>query len=168
MEIYKMSNRISGNGNSGESERYWDNALKRCLNRMLQLLKLADKEISIKNMRRLITSAPMEDEVANIHEMQDEDILKWGESNFCIGCLMDAGGKVEGTEKEEDYELIHDYFFREFAKLPEKTRSTVVESFLGLAEPFSMGVLKKHFSGRTNIQPELTHEGKIIIMKLSG
>ena len=164
MEIYKMGNRFTGNGSSGESERYWDNALKRCLNRMLQLLKLAGKEVSIKNMRKLISSAPMEHEVASIMSMSDDELLKWADKNYCVDCIIEAGEKAETAEQNEEYELIYDYFFREFANLPEKTRPTIVESFLGIAEPFMTGILKKHFSAGTNLYPELTHEGKIIIL----
>ena len=161
MEIYKMGNRFASGGSSGESERYWDNALKRCLNRMLQLLKLADKEVSIRNMRRLLSSAPVQQEIEALSDLDDSQLLEWAEKKFCVSCVFQANEKVED---EEEYELVYDYFFREFANLPEKTKSIVVESFLGLAEPFTSGILKKHFSQKTNITPELTHEGKIIIL----
>lgn len=164
MEIYKMGNRFTGGGNAGESERYWDNALKRCLNRMLQLLKMAEQEISIKNMRRLLTTSLLEHEVEAYGKMDDNERLQWADTNYCLGCILDAGGKVKTKEEEEEFELIYDYFMREFAMLPDKTRPTIVESFLGLAEPFTSGILKKHFSQSTNIRPELTHEGKIIIL----
>lgn len=164
MEIYKMGNRFGGGGNAGESERYWDNALRRCINRMIQLLGLAGEEISIRNMRRLLSAAPLEHEVEGISEMSDEDISKWGESNYCMGCIINAGNSVKTEEQEEEYTLISDYFLREFATLPEKTRPTIVESFLGLAEPFTSGILKKHFAQKTNLYPEVTHEGKIIIL----
>lgn len=164
MEIYKMGNRFAGGGTSTESERYWDNALKRCLNRMLQLLKLAGKEISIRNMQLLLSSAPLESELENLSEMKDSEILTWANKSLCLQCIFGAGERVETEVEQEEYDLVYDYFFREFAKVPEKTRSTIVESFLGLAEPFTSGVLKKHFAGETNIKPELTHEGKIIIL----
>lgn len=164
MEIYKMGNRFSGGGSSNESERYWDNALKRCLNRMLQLLKLSGQEVSIQNMRRLLSSAPLQHEVEQIAEMDDSKFLQWGEKNYCIGCLLDAGNNIETDESKEEYELIYDYFLREFATMPEKTRPIIVESFLGLAEPFISGILRKHFSRGTNLYPEITHEGKIIIL----
>ncbi|MCO6490868.1 MAG: TraM recognition domain-containing protein [Phaeodactylibacter sp.] len=164
MEIYKMGNRFTGSGGGGESERYWDNALKRNMNRMIQLLKLAEEEVSIKNMIKLLSYAPLEHEVDKLAEMSEEEIIKWGEENYCIGCIIEAGNKCEGTDKEEEYDLIKDYFLREFARLPDKTRPTIVESFLGLAEPFTSGILKKHFSGSTNLYPETSFEGKIIVL----
>ena len=62
MEIYKMGNRLSGGGNSNENDRFWDTALKRCLNSMIRLIQMAEEELSISNMRRLLASAPSEDE----------------------------------------------------------------------------------------------------------
>lgn len=164
MEIYKMGNRFGGGGNSGESERYWDNALRRCINRMIQLLGLAEEEISIHNMRKLLSSSPLSHEVEGLAEMSEKDISEWSNNNYCMGCIISAGNNLESAEQEEEYTLITDYFLREFANLPEKTRPTIVESFLGLAEPFNSGILKKHFSKSTNLRPELTHQGKIIIL----
>ena len=164
MEIYKMGNRFSGAGGGGESERYWDNALKRCINRMIQLLKLTSEKVSISNMIRLLSSAPYEEDVDNLAKMTEEEIINWSGENFCIWCIIDAGNRSEGTKLEDEYNLIKDYFLREFARLPDRTRPIIVESFLGLAEPFTSGILKKHFSGDTNLYPELTHEGKIIIL----
>ena len=56
MAIYKMSNRLSGGGSSGggANSRFWDGALKRLLNRMIQLLQLSKKELSIANMRKIV------------------------------------------------------------------------------------------------------------------
>lgn len=169
MAIYKMSNRLSGGGSSGESERFWDNALKRCLNRMIQLLRLASKELSVANMRRLISSVPMDYEVQKIHnkELSDQQILKWSETNYCLECILDAGENVQDDDEEEEnheYDMINDYFLREFPALGERTRPLIVESFLGIAEPFTTGILKTHFANQTNLYPEETHNGKIIIL----
>jgi len=164
MEIYKMGTRFSGNSSSGESERYWDNALRRCINRMIQLLMLAEEELSIKNMRRLLSTAPMSHEVEKLDELESNDFGEWADRSYCVSCLLDAGSSLETEEQDEEYELVYDYFMREFANLPDKTRPTIVESFLGLAEPFISGILKKHFSSGINVYPEYTHEGRIIIL----
>ncbi len=164
MEIYKMGNRFSGSGGGGESERYWDNALKRCINRMIQLLKLAGEEVSIKNMSMVLSQAPYEEDVKSLYQLSDKDIEKLGQENYCIGCIIEAGNRSNDTDKEEECSFVTDYFLKEFAKLSDKTRPIIVESFLGLAEPFTSGILKKHFSGSTNLYPEMTFEGKIIIL----
>jgi len=167
MELYKMGNRFSGGGSSGESERYWDNALRRCLNRTIQTLILAKQEISVQNMRKLVSSAPTEEEIEAMSGMSDEELIEWSNKNYCVACVMDGAGESQTEKEEEEHDLIYDYFMREFVKMPEKTRSTIEESFLGLAEPFMSGILKEYFSKGVNIRPEMTFDGKIIILDFS-
>ena len=164
MAIYKMGNRFSGSGDSNESERYWDNALKRTMNQMLQLLKLAKEEISVANMKQLIISAPTENEVENLSQLSDDDLFSWAEENYCVECIIKASQNITTLTEEEEYSDVHNFFMNQFANLPEKTKSTIIESFLGIAEPFSRGILKDYFSKGTNLKPEVTHEGKIIIL----
>ena len=164
MEIYKMGARFSGGSESGENDRFWDAALKRCLNGMIRLIQMAEEELSITNMRRLLASAPTEEEVQAVHNSNEKELEDWAESNYCIACLQWAAQRTINEELEERYYDIRDYFFKQFARMNEKTRAIIAESFLGLAEAFSDGILKKHFSGGTNLTPELTHEGKIIIL----
>ncbi|GAB5552877.1 MAG: hypothetical protein Sapg2KO_24680 [Saprospiraceae bacterium] len=189
MEIYKMGNRFSGGGSSGEKDRYWDNALKRALNRMILLLKIAGKELSIENMIQIMSSVPTGQMTNDFANYDDNDWKSLYNSNFCIECILDAGAVLEGKREEYDaleedhptiefiseelsvleasYGTVYRYFMNEFARADEKTRSIVTESFLGLAEPFTMGILKKYFSSGVNLLPEQTHSGKIIILNFS-
>jgi hypothetical protein len=195
MEIYKLGNRFTGGGGS-EKDRYWDNALKRSLNRMILLLKTSGQELSIANMIAIMESIPSEEVVDAIPDYSEEDWNKLYESSFCAQCLMDLYGVltekreqleniIEKEDKliddeiivatleqeiealEEYYNVTYSYFFNHFAKADDKTKSIVRESFLGLAEPFTMGVLKKHFAGGITIKPEWSWEGKIIILNFS-
>ena len=167
MELYKMGNRFSGGGDTGESERYWDTALKRCLNRILQTLILAGQEVSVENMRSLISTAPTEQDIENMKKMSDKEYLDWiNNESYCGYCINQAGLSVS-PEYADEYNLVYDYFMRQFVRMPEKTRSTIEESFLGLAEPFMSGILKEYFSQETNLEPEITFEGKIIILDFS-
>ena len=102
--------------------------------------------------------------VSDIFKMSDDERDEFAKSNYCIECLQLAAQRVINDEMEERYYDARDYFFKQFARMNEKTRAIIAESFLGLAEAFSDGILKKHFSRSTNITPELTHEGKIIIL----
>ena len=189
MEIYKMGNRFSGGGGSGEKDRYWDNALKRALNRMILLLKISGKELSIENMIQIMSSVPTEQMTYDFANYDDNDWTLLYNSNFCIECILDGGAVLETKRGEYDsldendetidliaeelsilensYNTVYRYFMKEFARADEKTRSIVTESFLGLAEPFTMGILKKYFAGGVNLSPEETHKGKIIILNFS-
>lgn len=175
MEIYKMGNRFTGGGGGGDSERYWDNALRRCINRSIQLLILAGETLSVENMRSVLVDALNEEEGDSYYRKTQEELGAWAESNYCVYCLAVARLNLIEEEGAEGYDeevvynfsLVESYFLREFAKLEEKTRMTVMESYLGLAEPFMSGILKKYFSGETTIFPEWSFEGKIIILDFS-
>jgi hypothetical protein len=165
MSIFRMGQRLSGDGDSQEGERFWENALRRCINRVIDLLKLAKEEVSVANMLEVLNSAPEGDDfVNNMREMDDEDLNQLAENYYCLKCINLAALNVETAQEQNDYGLVFNYFLRDFVKLPEKTRTTVQEMFLGLAEPFTSGILKEHFANGLNLFPEDTYKGKIIIL----
>lgn len=163
MNIYRMGNRIAGDGEGGKEERFWDTALKRCLNRVVEILKLADRDLSFKNMVQVLSSCASVNSEAFAQEIASAEGSDEDEENFCLKCLVAAYQKVqrkinEGAEDslefESAFEMVYRYFTNDFNALGDKTRSTVTESFMGLAEPFLAGLLSKHFAGKTNVFPE--------------
>lgn len=168
MSVFKMGQRLSG-GTSEEKERFWDNSLKRCINRIIDLLKLAEVELSIANMVEVLSLAPQGNEtLLRIQEMEDpDDFLKWAEKDFFIHCLCAASGNAESEQQKRDLELVKNYFLRDFANLDDRVRSTISEMFLGFCEPFLGGILRQHFAEGTNLLPEMTFEGKIIVLDFS-
>lgn len=177
MTIYQMGRTITGQGAANESDRFWDTALKRLVGRVIDLLKLAGEEVSITNMHAVITSTLSKEEREAMNSfMEGKDhnqIMKkleeWGESNFYMRCYFNATKRLVSIEEDNNkltrqYQLVKNYFNREFALLAEKTRTIIIESFLGIAEPFLSGLLYEYFATDTNIYPEWIEEGKIIIM----
>lgn len=184
MQIYQMGRVISGEGLAKDGERFWDNALKRCMSRMIDLLKLAQQPVSVSNMRKLITNALIKAEVEELNRIRGLDnkaesndkLQKWAEYNYYIYCYLKIKlhyKKMETRPLDEIQEyaaIFHDvknYFEREFATIAEKTKTIIVESFLGIAEPFSSGILKRYFAGATSpeVCPEVTFkEGKILVL----
>lgn len=186
MQIYQMGRVISGEGLASGGERFWDNALKRCLSRMIDFLKLANEPVTIENMYRLISESLSKNEIEYLNELRkssDEEnaadqILEWAKLNYYVNCFVksmkayseiDTENEANSTliaEKRKQIQIVKNYFEREFANLAEKTKTIVVESFLGLAEPFQSGILKKYFAApKTTIFPEeIFEKGKIIIL----
>lgn len=176
MNMYKLGNRIAGQGEIRE-ERYWDTALKRCLNRIIELIKLSGEDLSYRNMVQLLTTANGANEqeyiveLTYIEEHEDSSRIEKAEM-YCIKCLITAlanhFGNDEGDYTQEVYDafmLVKNYFLLERPKVDDKTNAIVSESFLGIAEPFLSGILSKHFSGATNLFPEITFkENKIIVL----
>lgn len=167
MSIYRMGQRLTG-GDSQESERYWENALKRCLARTIDLLKLAGEELSVFNMAKILSSSPNSEEQDNMlgkmADMNDDEIIGLRETSYCIDCLFKAGEPQQNEDGDWVFNLVFNYFMKEFAGMHEKARTTVQEMFLGLTDAFNSGILKEHFSEGLNIYPEHSFMGYIIIL----
>jgi hypothetical protein len=180
MNIYRMGNRIAGEGDS-KDDRFWDSALKRCINRIVELIKLSNEDLSFKNMVKVLSSnlEIEQDQILTVANQlngaeTDEPIDLDAEENYCIACLAKAlinissRGEVLSAEDENAYNLVVNYFTHAFNSLGGKVRATITESFMGLAEPFLSGILSRHFAGATNIFPEWTFEKqKIIVLDFS-
>ncbi len=179
MTLYQMGRSVTGQGAAHEGERFWDTALKRLVGRVIDLLKLAGEEVSISNMHAVITSTLTKEERSAMNQLMEENdengilnkLEKWGEVNFYIRCLCNATKRLIKEERGSNYKqllrqyhMVKNYFNREFALLAERTRTIIVESFLGVVEPFLSGLLYEYFACETNIYPEWIEEGKIIIM----
>lgn len=180
MSIFKMGQRITGS-DSEEQERYWENAMKRLINRVIDLIKLSGEQMTIENMVNIVSTIPVSLEmVADIKnkrkternldgkakEKAQKEWTEFLETNLCIRCLETACDKLT-QDSIKDFELVFNYFYRDFPLLDEKAQSTIKEMFLGFAEPFLSGILQKHFSSGTNITPEDSFQGKIIILDFS-
>lgn len=182
MNIYRMGNRIAGEGDTKE-ERFWDSALKRCINRVVELIKLAGEDLTYRNMIRVLAfkDGITDEQVLDVSEKLQIDSELEGEkelhedANFCLVCLARAFLNLsindpdeEDLETQNAYSLVYNYFLHELNSIGGKTKGTVKESFMGLAEPFLSGLLSRHFSGRTNIFPEWTYtKHKIIVLDFS-
>jgi hypothetical protein len=183
MQIYQMGKVISGEGLASGGDKFWDNALKRAISRSIDYLRFADEKVSFSNMVRLITEVTNKRELEHLKNLikeNNEDFLnEWLKDNFYVRCKYHAllemrkfendssNTDAEIEERKAELKRVESYWERDFANLAEKTKTIVVESFLGLAEPFQSGILKRYFSSNNenSILPEEAFEkGKIIIL----
>jgi len=172
-----MGSRIANDGDTHE-ERYWDSALKRCLNRVIELINLSGQDLTYKNMVKILSSSNTVNEekylksVIELKKTNDFHRVD-REENYCLQCILKiycmlfSPGQTATLEEKNSADLVFDYFLNILPTMSSKTKSVVTESFLGLAEPFLSGLLFKHFSGKTNVFPEWTYENeqrKIIVL----
>ena len=189
MNMYKMGNRIAGEGEGGKDDRFWDSALKRVLSRVLELLKLSGEDLTYENMILLMSSSfntgkefvealteRIRQKISN--EVPEEELFSDGleeDEHYCTYCLVKAQLGLMGDSEEQDlpsdhpkvkaFTLITNYFYEALPNMGEQVRATIIESFMGLAEPFLSGILNRHFSGKTNLFPEKIYkEHKIIVL----
>ena len=175
--IIKMGNRLTGGGAGNGDDPFWDMALQRCMKSSIDLLKLAGKEITVANMTKIIRETPTgQDYLSDYHQLTTlasqgneeayEELNKWAELSFTISCLTWAESQTLDERKQRTFDVVAAYFLNDFAKLAEKTRSSITEYFYAFASPFLTGLLADYFAGSTDkeILPEVTFNGKIIIL----
>ncbi|MFY0689084.1 MAG: TraM recognition domain-containing protein [Cyclobacteriaceae bacterium] len=171
-------NRIHLSGGDGKEEPFWNNSLRRINSREISLLLLAGEEVSVANMRKLVAGRFTEDEPKYYHHLKNlittkddidplkrqqakQDLDKWIQSSYFLTLIERVNNKeFESEDKQEEADIVLNYWVNEFPRIPDKTSSTITESFMGVVEPFmSQGILKKQFS--KGLSPELLPESII-------
>lgn len=182
-QLGEITQNFDGTGDSKGSDPFWIQGLRRLNTESTRLLNLAGLEVSIKNMKRLVDNHFDEQDAAKFSRLQSElqdkslesearlrsfkEYEKFVRQNFLLEAFERANTSELSDEQVEELQAVGDYFFKSLARLSEKTRSIILESFYGLIQPFESPLLKKKFSGGVseNLRPEkLYQEGKIIVV----
>ncbi len=156
-------------GSHNRNEAYWQNALKQLLRNTIDLLKISKGTLTMWELYKVITTAPQNAQDVRTIEGQDgrSEESEWMKNSFCADLLFEASNK-EGLSEidKQDLEIVRDYWLKEFPNIADKTRSIIVSSFTSLADMFLRGHLREMFCTETNIFPEVTHEGVLILVDL--
>lgn len=151
---------ISGHEESSSSEKFWEQALHHLNTNTVELPLLAGLEISLPLLRSIVTSGPYSPEQVNDPE--------WKKTSVCAAILEEADKATAKADAQTraDFEECRDYFLIEFPNLSEKTRSIITLTFSMLVRPLITRPLRRIFSSDSNIRPEDTFDGKIIVVDL--
>ena len=68
MKLYELGQNFGSSSGSGDNEKFWLNALNRLISRLIDLLILADEEVSIENLKQLLDDAFT---TANVDQRRD-------------------------------------------------------------------------------------------------
>ncbi len=192
------NNFSAGGGSGGDQEGgFWIRGLRRLINRLVSLLRLAGEPITIENLREALVSALTPDKVRFFEELLQEQraarldldnpntleklkiinrkMDQFLAQNYCANCLVKANQNLNShsssyAKDKRSFHLVYTYFTKEYPNLSPKTQSTFNEFFLGIAEVFLEGILRETFSKgiSSEVRPERTYqEGKIIILDFS-
>jgi hypothetical protein len=147
-------------GNNG-SEKFWMDALQHLCTNLVDLPVLAGIEVTLPLLRSIVNSAPL-----SAAQAADP---KWESESDCAAILRaadEATAKSEDPEARADYDECYAYWKKDFPNLSEKTRSIVVLMLSMLIRPLITRPLRKLFSADTNITPEDTFNGKVLVIDL--
>jgi hypothetical protein len=143
-------------GRSGEA--FWENATRQLLSNVIPLLFAAEGTVDVPGIVAFIASAPKD--AAQLHD------ASWQHSSFMFRTMLKARREPRHALPEADQDKIASYWRDEFAALDPKTRSNIAISASTILDRFNRGRLQRVFCGETNIVPELSFHGAIILMNM--
>jgi hypothetical protein len=151
----------AGKSEGGQGDnKFWDDALHHMNTNLVELPIFAGLRVSLPLMRSIVNSAPQ-----NLDQTLDP---KWQENSACAAIVREADKATLKASEDlrADFEECRNYWLQEYPVLSEKTRSIIALSFSMLVRPLITRPLRKLFSADSNITPEDTFNGKIIIVDL--
>jgi hypothetical protein len=160
---------LEGEKGGDKNKSFWDQALQQLIRNAVELIKLADENLSVANLYKVISSAPQDRNQTMAVEHENGEVLEttWMKTSFCASLIFKAYNREDlSSSQQKDLESVKDYWTIDFAGLNDKTRSIITFSFTGLADVFLRGDLRELFTTTTNIFPEFTHNGAVILLDL--
>ena len=159
VDLSETIGRKEGKG-GGDDQKYWSDQLRALCTNALDAMQAAGWPISLPKLRDIVRSAPKARE-----ELADSS---WRERSVCYHCIVDGDNNLGRLSKarKADFNEAARYWLDEWPKLAPRTRSVIQSTFSSLADTISRGELRGLFNETTNIVPEITHNGAIVILDM--
>lgn len=148
----------SGGGGRRDSEPYWARACAQLMHNLTDLVSMGTGEVSISDLYKAAITAPTSSE-----QLRSD---QWKAESFCFQCLNAADKRPKTAVQRRDLGIVADYFLTEYVKLSDKTRSVILSTFTSMVDVLNRGILRELFCGETNITPEDTENGCIIVIDI--
>lgn len=146
-------------GGGRESEGFWKTNKKRLARNTIQLEVMAKGAVTVADLQRICVSAPT--------SLDDVASAAWRKDSYCFECLTKADGKPKSPMELADFELVANFFLKEWPTLSDRTRSVILSDFLGTLDILNRGVVRELISSPDpNVRPEMVHDGKIILVDM--
>lgn len=164
--IYSIFQEVSyldgGGGGKSGGDPFWKDMAKNLFVYAVDLLKVARSNITVKDITDLVTSVPKDD------DEKDDQSLLFNQVRENIESRMPASNTPFDslTPAQKDVRIALDFFAHYFIPMADKTRSGVETAFYSLVSPFLSGLTSELLCSNTDITPEDTFDGKIIIIDL--
>ena len=162
-----------GGKKGGSSDGFWERAVIELLTYATDVLHASGEPVSLLNIHRLVQSCPRRND--DIDEFYGEE---WRDTSYCFACLSSAAATAAGSAtgatgasgaaeeaKAQDIEMAASYLVEEFPRLPDRTRTSILATFKGMALPFMRSPMREIFGTDTTLDIADTFErGAILII----
>ena len=158
-EIAKAVAKASGQSTQGGGDsKFWEDSLHLLLIQLVSLPVFLGLDVSLTLLRDLLNSAP-----TSYEQMTDE---VWRENSVLWMALSQADELTlkASPQIRTDFEQCRNFWLVDFTLLAPKTRSIITMTFGTLVQPIIMGFLNQIFCRDTNVRPEETFDGRIIVV----
>ncbi len=159
--LTEIAGAISGGENSDSgNHKFWQDALQTLISNLVDLPLLAGLPVSLPLLRDIASSAPQTPE-----QLDDPD---WQKDSACHQILKEADQATKDGDPEAraDFNECKTYFTKDFPSFAPETRGSIILGFSVLIRQLVTRPLRKLFSSDTNIKPEDTFNGKLILVNL--
>ena len=142
----------------GGDNKFFQDALSHMCTNLVDLAQLSGVGVSLPELRKIVISAPQTPEEAASKQ--------WQAKSDCALALKAADEATHSADRDTraDFEECRNYWLLEVPALSDRTKSIIFLAFSMLVRPFITRPLRRLFSSDTNIRPEDTFDGKIIIV----
>ncbi|MDX2263472.1 MAG: hypothetical protein NW215_00675 [Hyphomicrobiales bacterium] len=147
----------SGRDQGGEESQFWIGAAELLLRNALLVLAPAHPNFTLFDLQLFIDTAP---------RSRDDARDPSFDSTPCAQALNAARAAYQAAGREDDFRVIANYWLMQYPSLPERTRGSVIFTLGTMLQDVQTGTIRELFCTATNIFPEDTHEGAIIILDL--
>lgn len=156
--VIEVASRGSGLTTGSRGDVFWEKSAKTYLTMAVDTLYAATGRVRLSEIMELINTAPKSPE-----QMKEEG---WQESSFFLEIWTEIFATDGGRNKlsDSDYKLLDQFWLNEFPNAPEKTRGGVLATLRADLNPLLRGQMHDIFSTHTNLVPEMTHDGAIILL----
>ena len=156
MKLYEAMKALGGNSGTGENS-FWSDSVRLLLSHSIDAVYLAQGKVPFNDLMRFIRESP-----TSVEEFRSEAFL----STFHYKILHDASTAVDASgdrKKIKIMEVVTAWFFS-FYGMDTKTRSNIIATLESMALDFTKGDLADIFCTDTNIVPEMSHHGAVIVL----
>lgn len=150
--------RLAGASPGRQGDQFWDDTTRQLLRNTIPVLYAATGTVSIPDIIRFVSTAP-----TSLEQLHSGD---WQDSSFMFQALAAARRQPRVAMNTADFEKTASYWRDEFARLDSKTRGNIAISLSTTLDRFNRGRLNRAFCSNTNLVPELTFHGAIIILDM--
>ncbi len=155
----RVSEIIERRQGAAANEEYFQRAMKQLLRNAVDLLMLAHQPVSLSEIVGVVNSAPQTDT-----QLSDK---KWQEQSRCYRFLLAAEEAAKHDQgKQNAFQLVGNFWLREFPQLAHVTRSSIVSTFTTLADALLRDPFRDRFCTETTFVPEMLLKGTICVVDL--